>query len=114
MPKYRDMADRLLANSIVDPETGCWIWVGPKFGKVTIYGYVTVKRNGKPVHKAAHRMSYETFIEPIPEGFELDHKLELPCRGGLCIHPNHVEPVTRSENEQRKAARRRQPGEDDE
>ncbi len=25
---YRDMEERLIANSVVDYSTGCWLWLG--------------------------------------------------------------------------------------
>lgn len=69
-----------------------------------------------PVNVMAHRVSYETFVGPIPEGAQLDHRTDLGCIGGLCIHPNHLEPVTSEENLRRRDERRaaREPGSDDE
>ena len=43
---------------------------------------------------AAHRFAYEMLVGPIPEGLDLDHL----CRVRHCVNPNHLEPVTRSEN----------------
>lgn len=97
--QYRDMEERLIANSVVNPATGCWEWIGARTGlrgKINVW-CVVLKRT---VTKWAYRVSYETFIGPIPDGLELDHK----CRNTICIHPNHLEPVTRDENIRRRDA----------
>ncbi len=44
-----------------------------------------------------HRVTYETFVGPIPEGLEIDHL----CRNRLCCNPVHLEAVTRKENVRR-------------
>src|SRR5690606_7471316 len=44
-----------------------------------------------------HRVTYEAFVGPIPEGLEVDHL----CRNRACCNPEHLEPVTRSENRRR-------------
>lgn len=75
----------------VDPETGCWIWLRAK-GKD---GYGSIKR-GKRSHRA-HRWVYEQEVGPIPEGLELDHL----CRNPSCVNPEHLEPVTKAENQWR-------------
>jgi hypothetical protein len=67
----------------IDP-CGCWLWTGrlDKDG----YGVFSTGR--------AHRWSYVTFVGPIPEGKQLDHK----CRVRNCVNPEHLEPVTLREN----------------
>lgn len=45
----------------------------------------------------AHRVAYETWVGPIPDGLTIDHL----CRNRLCIEPTHLEPVTNRENIQR-------------
>jgi hypothetical protein len=66
----------------------CWIWIGCK--NENGYGQLTVKRK----HQKAHRWIYEQINGPIAKGLELDHL----CRNTSCIRPDHLEPVTRSEN----------------
>jgi HNH endonuclease len=69
---------------------GCWIWKG---NRRLGYGRCKIKYK----YYSAHRVSYELFIGPIPEGLELDHL----CRNPACINPWHLEPVTRKVNVQR-------------
>ena len=71
-----------------DPNTGCWIWTGSFAGS----GYPTISVGGRK--QAGHRVAYEAFIGPIPEGLELDHLCSTPT----CVNPAHLEPVTHTEN----------------
>lgn len=48
-------------------------------------------------NRPAHRMAYEEQIGPIPEGYEIDHL----CLVKACINVNHLEAVTREENQRR-------------
>lgn len=68
--------------------TPCWQWIGGI--NKTGYGIINVNK----IPRLAHRVSYETFKEEIPQGLSLDHL----CRNRKCINPEHLEPVTRAEN----------------
>lgn len=74
---------------------GCWTWMGyiGSDGYARIQWYV----DGKKVSGLVHRVSYETFVGPIPAGLDLDHL----CRNRACCNPEHLEPVTHQENVQR-------------
>lgn len=85
---------RLLDRMI--PEHGamqsmCLVYSGNKNES----GYGEISYRGKTAR--AHRVSYELFIGPIPDGLQLDHL----CRNRACIHPWHLEPVTQAENTRR-------------
>ena len=67
----------------------CWLW-GARRTKPS--GYGTLNIGGK--HTRAHRLAYEHWIGPIPEGLQPDHL----CRVRRCCNPWHVEPVTQSVN----------------
>jgi hypothetical protein len=73
---------------IVNKETGCWEWQKC----TTKEGYGRIGRNGK--HKKAHRVYYEKYIGPIPEGIKLDHI----CHNPSCINPEHLRLANDSQN----------------
>jgi len=89
----KEKARFLKKLSIGTPASGCWVWHGAL--KSNGYGYVFA--GGRDQN--AHRVAYQWFVGPIPEGLELDHL----CRNRGCVNPSHLEPVTRWENIKRGA-----------
>lgn len=77
----------------VEVADGCWMWTGAKhwFG----HGSIAIPRTRRTAY--AHRLAYEWFVGPIPEGLEIDHV----CRVPSCVNPTHLEAVTHRENVQR-------------
>lgn len=67
---------------------GCWLWTG----KINNADYGTMQVFGG--YALAHRLSYELFVGPIPEGLVIDHL----CRNRTCVNYEHLEPVTNQEN----------------
>lgn len=62
-------------------------------------GYGKIKKSGKAIY--AHRWYYEQRFGPIPDGMELDH-LCAPSGGPRsCVNPEHLEPVSGTENKRR-------------
>jgi len=104
--KYRSLEERLHYNSVLDPDTGCWIWIGRKARNG--YGVITLYIAGKTVSKYAHRVSYKTHKEEIQKEKEIDHI----CFNKACINPDHLQQNTKQENlsNRRKYARRRSIG----
>lgn len=72
-----------------DAETGCWVWTG----KSDRHGYAML---GSVL--LLHRVSYELYNGPIPDGLVIDHVYERGCRSTMCLNPAHLEPVTIAEN----------------
>lgn len=62
------------------PGTDCWEWTGSR--NQAGYGVVRMTDSSFP----AHRVSYELFIGPIPEGWCVCHRCDNPP----CCHPDHL------------------------
>jgi len=85
-------------------ENGCRLWTG-HIGK-TGYGTIGIHINGKLKIKDVHRVAYEFYKGPVPDGLHLDHKCHDPktCKLGIkcphrrCINPDHMEPVPQPVN----------------
>lgn len=71
-------------------------WITTATDSVHGYGQVSAGRRGESPLKS-HRVTYEHFREPIPEGMVIDHL----CRVKSCVNPDHLEVVTQSVNCQR-------------
>jgi hypothetical protein len=86
--------ERFLSKVAVDDETGCWVWTAAIDN--TGYGRFHLEARRVPGRRpiVAHRVSYEHFVGPIPEGLTLDHL----CRNRGCVNPGHLEPVTNRDN----------------
>jgi len=77
-----------------EPNTGCWLWLGPMTGGA--YPYPQIKRmaiNGR-VPVGAHRYFYEREHGSIPAGMTVDHRCNVPS----CVNPAHLQVATLSAN----------------
>lgn len=83
----KDFWTRFHAKYSVDPTSNCWIWFAAK-GR----GYGVISYHGKD--RCAHKIAYELTYGKVRRGLELDHL----CKQSLCVNPEHLEPVTHSEN----------------
>lgn len=90
--KYANDRERIARHVLVD-DNGCWLWTGA----VQSSGYGSVGRDGG-TSALAHRVSYEAYIGPIPDGMQVDHVKDRGCRSRRCVAPYHLEAVTPQEN----------------
>jgi hypothetical protein len=73
---------------VIKQSSGCWEWIGC----LTSNGYGLFWDGEGKIR--AHRFAYEEVKGIIPDGLEIDHL----CRNKICVNPNHLEVVTRTEN----------------
>ncbi len=87
MPRHKSFSDRFM-DKILKTEA-CWFWKGKK-GE-SGYGIVYVG-NGKS--RMAHRVAWELFVGPIPDGLNVLHKCDTP----ECVNPDCLFTGTQSDN----------------
>lgn len=78
------------------PEKECWIWTGAKSSggrttKNSTYGSFGFRG---PVVRP-HTLAYAIWVcVELPQGYQVDHI----CGNTLCVNPNHLRSLPRSEN----------------
>jgi hypothetical protein len=87
------LKERFDAKWKLDTRSGCWVWQAASKGHG--YGAIWVTSGtGVGQQMLAHRVGYELYIGPVPDGMQLDHR----CRNRACVNPAHLEPVTCEQN----------------
>lgn len=84
----RASLERRLKAHVSISESGCWEWTGC----LTQNGYPQI--NFKRRAHYAHRLSYATFVGPIPVNLFLLHGCDNP----KCINPQHLRPGDQKAN----------------
>lgn len=92
-PKPRPYNEKHYINAFVEKidkrsHSECWKWLGGK----SKYGYGIFHILRKPIR--AHRLAWELFFGPIPEGKLVLHK----CRNRDCVNPYHLYLGSQSDN----------------
>lgn len=73
---------------IPEPMSGCFLWLGAVFKN----GYGQAYADGK--NSYAHRVSWEFYRGPIPDGLHVLHRCDTPS----CVNPDHLFLGTHQEN----------------
>ena len=91
-PKLQPLADRIIAKSMPEPNSGCWLWLGSLWGN----GYGNLSNGSRQPRLGAHRGSWMAFRGPIAEGMDVCHRCDVP----ICVNPDHLFLGTRKDNMQ--------------
>lgn len=106
-PRGVSDAEWIMHYTVVDPESGCWLWQRHVDRDGYARGERRSTRGERQPTRGVHRLSYEAFVGPIPTGHTLDHAChnrDETCPGGSeclhrrCLNPDHLEPLTVAEN----------------
>lgn len=90
--RYASLYERLVANTRVDSESGCWLWTGSV--GTNRRPQLSIRKNGKHCTCNAAREMLDLFYVLDSEA-EASH---LCSDSWLCISPDHLEPETKQQN----------------
>lgn len=90
--KKKTIDERFDEKCMAEPNSGCVIWLGAIDSK----GYGLFRPNNERTVRA-HIFSYKR----TRGDYAADHQLDHLCRNTSCVNPDHLEPVTSAENQNR-------------
>jgi len=68
---------------IPEPNSGCWLWIGPVFPRRGGYGAFSA---GPFIMQRAHRVAWQLYCNPIDKAQHVLHK----CDNVSCVNPQHL------------------------
>jgi hypothetical protein len=86
----KTLAERFFPKVERIPFSTCWLWNAA----VNKEGYGEIKAEQGNKKYKAHRVAYELYKGPIPDGLVIDHI----CRNTSCVNPDHLRAITKVEN----------------
>lgn len=95
------MKERIERNCVPEALSGCWLWTSCVDSDG--YGYLHNRTIDAAKNLKAHRVAYEEFIGPIPEGKYVCHT----CDVRSCVNPAHLWLGTHEENQNDRIAKGR-------
>lgn len=123
--RYRNLEERIIANSVLDLTTDCWVWIGKKIasrtGSERFYPVITIWIKGKG---ARNRRAHHLALTEL-RGIRRPNKMFVAahsCNTPLCVNPMHLRWALQTTNMRQCVAegrhkgfenRNREPGEDE-
>lgn len=95
------LRDRLEKWVHHEPNTGCWLWAGPCGGGRSRYRILRLA--GTDTNITTHRLAWQLFRGPIPDGMHVCHRCDTP----ECVNPDHLFLGTSFDNMRDKVAKGR-------